>query len=95
MYVTTSELGQVDLPKSETAQNIEATAELTRAITEPAADAFAIHSRTEINKERIKAGLPLLGTVYQLPPPLPQQEDNFAFGIIALLVIGYLIMSKS
>ena len=93
-YDTTYETGQAPA-KSESAETVEAVAELTRAVTEPAAQAYADHLRADVNESRIKAGLPPLGPIHLLPPPPPPPEENFAFGAIALLVIIYLLMFKS
>jgi hypothetical protein len=98
MYIST--LGQEDQefiepPRDSSAETIHAVADLTRAIAEPAAQAFAIHARTELNKERLKAGLPILRPGRPLPPPPPAPKDNFVLGGIALLVIVYLLFFKS
>ncbi len=101
MYVTTGNIGQTEeqytppVPSNNSAQTITAVAELTRAVAEPAAQAYSEHVRAELNAERIKAGLPPLGPPSRLPPPPPPQNENYVFGGIALLIIIFLLMSKS
>jgi len=105
MYLSTGNLGQEEVDTyydtSETsnadssAKTIEAVATLTRAVTEPAAQAFTIHTRAKINEERIKAGLPPLLPSNMVPPPPPPKKDNFAIGGIALLVIIFMVLFKS
>ena len=80
---------------SDAAETITAVAKLTRTVIEPAADAYAIHARAEINEERIKAGLPPLQRTGHILPPPPPEKENFAIGGIALLVIVFLVLFKS
>jgi hypothetical protein len=96
MSYSTSHFGQEDSDAEDSsADTIEAVAKLTYAITEPAAKAYVIHAQTEINEERIKAGLPPLQPAGSVPPPPPPEKENFAIGGIALLIIIFLVLFKS
>jgi hypothetical protein len=101
MSYLTSHLGQEEHEETDAnsedsaAETIEAVTKLTQAITEPAAKAYVIHAQTEINEERIKAGLPPLRPAGSVPPPPPPEKENFAIGGIALLIIIFLVLFKS
>ena len=94
MYINAQNLGE----EVQTVEaDMEKLPEVSVAIVEdssvdPEREAYGIQLRDEINKERVKTGLtPLL-----LPGQQPlHKEDNFAIGVIALLVITFLLLSKS
>jgi hypothetical protein len=96
MYINGQNLGEeiqtVEVDVEKLPEVSVAIAEDTSSV-DPERKAYGIQLRDEINKERIKTGLtPLLLPGQQPPAP---KKDNFAIGVIALLVIVYLLLSKS
>jgi hypothetical protein len=94
MYINSQNLGEevqtVEVDTEKLPEVSVAVAEDTSSI-DPEREAYGIQLRDEINKERIKTGLtPLLLPGQQPPAP----KDNFSIGVIALLVIAFLLLSK-
>lgn len=63
--------GQAD--GSGAAETLHSVADVTRSVTEPAARAYKAHLDAEVQRERIRAGLP---PTVLLPPPLPQPQPR-------------------
>ena len=71
------------------------TAAIIKSASEPALQAYSMHMRNELNKERVKAGLPPLlpreamGPPAPPPPPKPPAppSETFTIGGIALVAI--------
>jgi hypothetical protein len=75
------------------------TSAIIKSAAEPALEAYSIHMRNELNKERLKAGLPPLlpRGAMGVPQPPPEkiviEKETFTIGGIALAVIIFLLIS--
>lgn len=80
--------GQIN-PIQNTPDWASGTAAIIEASAKPAVEAYAINQATEINKERIKAGLPPLAPPVRVLPPQPAKL-NLSLG--HLLIVGIILL---
>jgi len=71
------------------AETLNSIAAITRAITQPAAEAYKAHLSTDVERERIRAGLP--PTVVVAPRQTQPQTTISPLAIGVVLVVLYLL----
>lgn len=69
------------------------TAAIIKAVSEPGVVAYSAHLKSELDKERAKAGLPPTLPLTASTTPAPPPKESFKVGGIALLIIIFLLLT--